>query len=156
METAAVHALQHDDVAARIDDAARDRDLGLAGLVDGDSHYLSSAVMGQTLGVGDVHGMKFPGAERELWASRKRRQGEMFNPTSCRTRRIQRSFKARSSPTNARGSSHAGGAQPKRLRDFDREVVAVVKDQVPQMLGRADAADRRREPGVLGRLMRRR
>jgi hypothetical protein len=28
METAAVHALQDDDVAARIDDAARDSDLG--------------------------------------------------------------------------------------------------------------------------------
>ena len=35
VEAAAVHALQHHDVAAGVDDAARDRDLGLARLVDG-------------------------------------------------------------------------------------------------------------------------
>ena len=57
VEAAAVHALQHDDMAAGVDDAARDRDLGLAGLVDGGRHHLLGAVVGQALGVGDVHGV---------------------------------------------------------------------------------------------------
>ena len=42
------------DMAAGVDDAARDRDLGLAGLLDGDRHHLARAVVGQALGVGDV------------------------------------------------------------------------------------------------------
>jgi hypothetical protein len=50
-----------------IDDAARDRDLGLKGLIDGDSHHFLRAVVGQALAVGDVH--VGPSLRRELCAS---------------------------------------------------------------------------------------
>src|SRR6185312_6068892 len=56
MEAAAVHAFENDDVAAGVDDAARDRDLCFAGPGDGGRHHLSGAVVGQAFAVGDVHG----------------------------------------------------------------------------------------------------
>src|SRR5690349_2925365 len=55
MKAAAVHPLKNNDVAAGIDDAAGDCDLGLARLIDGRGHHLLSALMGQAFCVGDVH-----------------------------------------------------------------------------------------------------
>ena len=55
VETSAVHALQRDHMTTGIDDAARDRNPGLVGLFDGGHHHLPGTLVGEALGIGDVH-----------------------------------------------------------------------------------------------------
>ena len=55
MKTAAIHALEHDEMPAPVGDRNRDGDAGGAGLVDRDGGHFSRALMGQALAVGDIH-----------------------------------------------------------------------------------------------------
>jgi hypothetical protein len=58
METATVHALEHDHMPAGIDDRTRDRDPGPVGQVDGGRHDLFRALMREALVLGDIHRRK--------------------------------------------------------------------------------------------------
>jgi hypothetical protein len=56
METSALHALKHDQVATGISHRDRDRSTRLLRRRDRGRHHRLGACMGQALAIGDVHG----------------------------------------------------------------------------------------------------
>jgi hypothetical protein len=55
MKAASVHALEHDQMPARVGDRNRDRNSGLFGFADGRVGYFFRPGVRQALGVGNVH-----------------------------------------------------------------------------------------------------
>ncbi len=55
MKAASVHALEHDQMSARIGDRDRDRNPRLAGFGYGGVGYFLGANVSEALGVGDEH-----------------------------------------------------------------------------------------------------
>src|SRR5438309_11384279 len=72
MKSACVHALEHDQMAARIGDRDRDRDSSLLGLSDGRFGYFFRPGVRQALGVRDIHestSLEWAMATRRTWHS---------------------------------------------------------------------------------------
>ena len=56
MKPPAIHALEHDQMAAGIGNSARNGYAGFACLGDGSCHHPFGALIGETFGIGDIHG----------------------------------------------------------------------------------------------------
>ena len=90
VEAPAVHALEHDEIAAAVGDRDRDRDAGLLGLSDGGGHHLARPGERQALGVRDVHrnppggAARFCGGDAERYANAPTTAPATISHNGCR------------------------------------------------------------------------
>src|SRR3954452_22583209 len=56
VKTSAVHAFEHDEMSAGVRNRDRNRDAGFACLKDGGCNHVPRTIVGQALGVGNIHG----------------------------------------------------------------------------------------------------